>query len=508
MKRIIQIIFFSYLMWGCADFPTDVTVPIWDTEARLPITQQEYRLGDIINLDEEVRIDSTLDPYIYRITSQTYQRTVYVGDYADGLIDEQYVVRDVPVGTLDTSAIYKIAGNNLINSANITDGIIRITYQNPSSEPMNVTVTIPALTKDGVVFSISGPAPAFGQLDESRSIAGYVYDPTGISNPDELYLELDASGNLSPETSDLFINISNTRFSYVDGTLEPRELGNVNEEIDFEIPEDTEELRNKVVFHDARMYLNINYDSPNQNPFSASLISPVIVGIYESNQILLTQKDGSQLNDIVLIDGEYYFVYDTENSNLSEFLAFMPQRVFVRGTTLLNPSEERGEVSDIDELDIDLYIEVGSVMSINQAGFTENEDIKFTDDDRENLERAKRIMLYYELENEVPILTNIDLEFLGQSNNLLFSKTLELGTGEAEFGNDFVKKIYRDSVLIDENEMDSFRNSYSTRFKVEISTNSENDKPFFSPDQIISIKTWADITVEVDLDEEDEEEAQ
>lgn len=509
MRKILYSVMFVILAASCADIPTDVYVPLWDATVRLPITQQSYRIGDIVKLDDEVRIDSDNNPIIYRITSDTYERSVYIGDLADGLIDGEFVIQDVPVGTLDTAAVFSLPEQVRIYKADIKEGSLSIRYQNTSAENMDVTITVPSLTLAGVPFTISGNAPAGGQLNESRSIAGYTFDPSGISSPDSLYIELNANGNLSPESSDLNIRLSETSFSYVDAFIPTKEIKQVNESIDLDIPDDTQELRNRVEFHDARLVVKVDYETPVTQPFTASLVSPRIVGYYGTDSIVLTKLNGSPIDDMELIDGSYQYTYDTENSNISDFLAFMPQDIVVKGTTFINTQEARGEASDLDELLIDVYIDAGSVMSINSAGFTETEEISFTDDDRENLEKAKQVTLYYELENEVPIVSSISLIFRDANNSELFRKELELGAGDSDISSgNFAKKTYRDSLILDTEEMDMFRRAYSTDMLVSISTNPENDRPFFSPDQTISIKTWADVVILVDLDEETEEVAQ
>jgi hypothetical protein len=505
VKKIILVLATAAIFNSCIDLPTDVSVPIWDSELRLPITQQSYRIGDIVNLDDEVSIDSTLQPFLYKINTEDYDRQVEIGDFADGLIDADYIITDVPVGTLDTTAVFDLPEGNLIYESIIESGRMRVTYQNPSQNSMEITITLPALTRNGTPFTVQGTAPGGGTLDETRSINGYTYNPDAAIGYDKLVVGLDASANLSPETADLRISISETTFEYVDGQLAARAIGFINESIDLDIPDDTKELRNKIEFHDARMFIDVTYLTGNSNIFDADLRGPRIVGFAENDSIVLTLSDGSAIPDLELRNGRYFIIYDQENSNISDFLSFMPTEIIVRGEVYINPNEERGEISNTDLININMALEINSVLSINQASFTESEDINFDEDDRENLRQAKRIMLFYELENEVPILTDVNLEILGASGQILFTEALSLRAGSSNIGSPIEMNTYRDSILIDNQEMELFPEAFAARFEVILSTEPQDSETYFSPDQTLSIKAWADVTVEVDLDEEEDE---
>ncbi|GAB5465517.1 MAG: hypothetical protein Kapaf2KO_09530 [Candidatus Kapaibacteriales bacterium] len=506
MKKLISLVaIMAAIIVSCVDLPTDVVFPEWNTTARIPITQQSYRLGDIVNLDDEVTIDSSMNPSLYKVRSETYTGSEIVGDYTDGLVDGLYIINSVSVATGDTSFTRSFADQIELYEAVFKNGTISINYQNPSNDPVTLTITIPALKKNNSPFAISGSAAGGETINESRSIVDYTYNSSNISSPSELFIEISAQGNSSTAASNLDISIQNSVFSYIDGVIPGRSSNDINEVFNVDIPDDTQELKGKVIFHDVQFVTDFVYVSNNQNVPEANLISPNFVGRDAfGNTISLTKLDGSPLDDIILDDPTERLVYDESNSNISEFLASMPQTISYFSGTFINPDDKRIEIMDTDVIRVDAYIDINSVISIRGGEVNENEDLDFSAEDRENIDKAESMMLYYELNNQTPLTTDITINFRN-STGILFSKDLILDAGGADYDTQFENTMTYDSIPFDSTEVKLFSMATSVDIEVLIDTDENLSLPYFKPDQVIDLKLWADIVTKLELVEEEEE---
>lgn len=510
MKRVLlsTVIILTFLS-SCMDFPEDIKAPTWDIELNVPILDTLYYLDEIIRVDDNIKIDSSSGKDVYYIESETYKKyfsvSTFIKNQLDGIFQES-----VPVLTGDSLIGIAISSGAEIDSAHLKSGLLTIKITNTSSESVDFSIEMPKfIDTQGNKFGFNGTIPANSNYNNSFNLENYEYSARDQTNKAELQIYVDSEpSNPSPDVLQIDLSLTQSDFYYVEGKLPTKKVRDINEIVELPISDDIEDLRNNLEFTDAEMIISAKYLSGFENVFSVEFQDFTILGRNENNETKnLTDRDGNpNLGDILVEQGEFERTYNNSNSNVSEFLSFLPEEVIVISGIFMNPTNSIGIATDKDSIEVNFQIKSSSEIRIKEVSLLDTLEFEMDNDIREEILNGRLIELVYDIENGIPLEHEMSLIFTDSLFNPLFTKQIELpGADVLDNNKNYSPEVIKDKLQLNNEEVLLLAQSYNIILDWRVFTDQRPLTAFFSKDQYFKIKTYCKAVYNVNLEEEDDE---
>jgi len=510
---------------SCVDLPDEFLIPSWDFELNIPLKSDVYLVEDILTLDSNISIDSTSAEYrAYYVTGDKYEEKFNTKEFIEGQLDfDNGKLYTFPLSTADSSIIIDFTEGVEIDSANISAGAIIINMDNASDKLVTVTITIPDFVdySDNVFEKILTIAPNEQNKQSVLSIENHIFiSPNSPIPTGELKIDINLASESSQDEVSFNLQIAGSDFKFIKAKIPSRDIDPVNESIELPMTDDAREARDILTFKDATMTLSalLSPEDNRENSFDARLYNISIIGI-RSGTIqtikLIDKADGDQLT---VKNGKLNKIYDNANSNISEFLSFLPDEIKISADLQMNPSGGLGVATNNDEINLSFEIKTSSDIKIDtSAGFTEEiwfneeystyetrEEVKYTGqrDTRDLIgDNGTSLELFYEVENNIPLDVDLVFDFLGASGEYLFSDTVKV-EGAIPDGNDGLNSIkFNGSLQFDKEKIKMFVDCWSAKVKWIPSTPGDGTEPiYFGPDQTFNFNTWLSLKILISED--------
>jgi hypothetical protein len=497
-------------MAGCIN-PDNLTAPSWRTQINLPVKDTIYYLKDQIKTDQYIGIDSSGNELIYKVSSEVYQRRFSVNEYVKGQIDGNYSGFNAPFVTGSLPVAIEFKSGASIDSAWIKSGNIEVRVINNTSSTADI-VTVKALgilDTDGNQLTISSSVEANDTKTFNRDLTDFTYTSSNQENPNELALEVSLETQIpSQDEIQLEIIITNSDFYYIDGALPETEIKSIRETISLPISGDAKDYRNKVSFNDAKMDIKAIYQSTDSPLFPALFKDIQLTGSTTDGDFAeLKKKDGSDLDNQLVENGQFFKQYNTQEHTLSDLFSIVPDSVVLSSDIVMNPSiasNNRGIARDTDSIIVEYFIEAKAKMSIDTLEIKSLEEFDLGDEDITDVKNAR---LLYELKSELPAAIDIEFTFLEltDSGNLVpvLSKSRYLGSSTVTSDNLTVEAIdIKDELQFSEDEIINLNKASQVELIIKVYTNQENFSAWFGPDLSLDILSRVEIDLLVDNSEE------
>lgn len=505
MRNIYKLVLFiPILMFSCLDIPDDIKAPTWDVELNVPVIDTTYYLEEIIKLDDNIKIDSTSGKKVYTIESDDYNNTFGVSEFIRNQLNGQFL-ENVPVLTGDSLIGIAINSGAEIDSAHLKTGTLSVNISNTSSEEVVFVISMPKFkNKDGVVFGFQGTIPSKGSYKNVFNLSDYRYNARDQEDKNLLFFFVDSKPeNSSSDLLNIDISLSQTDFYYVEGVLPSKKVRDISENVKLPLTDDVKELRNKIEFTNAQMILKADYISEFDEVFTAEFQNFRIEGISESGEtIFLTDKDGNQnLGNVLIDNGKFERLYDNTNSNISEFLSFMPEDVNVLAEVILNPSNGKGIATDKDSINVTMKIISSSEIRIKELTMTDTLEFEIDDDMRKEIRNGRLAEIVYDIENAIPVEHKMKLTFVDENDNPLFEKNIDMpGANVLDNNKNYSAEVIKDKLVLDESEVLMLSDAYNIILDWTVFTDQKPNTAFFSKKQYFKIKTYCMLIYNVKID--------
>lgn len=498
------VLFIPIFMFSCLDMPDDIKAPTWDVELNVPVIDTTYYLEEIIKTDDNIKIDSTSGKKVYTIETDDYNNKFGVSDFIRNQLNGQFL-ENVPVLTGDSLIGISISSGAEVDSAHLKKGTLTVSINNTSSEEVTFTIKMPKFkNKAGVVFGFTGIIPANGKYANGFDLSDYRYNARDQADKNLLFFQVDSKPeNTSNDLLNIDITLSQTDFYYVEGILPAKKVRDIRENIKLPLTDDVKELRNKIEFTNAEMILKADYISEFKDVFTAEFQNFRIEGISTSGEtIFLTDKNGNQDLGNVLIDkGKFERLYDNSNSNISEFLSFMPEDVNVLAEVILNPTNGKGIATDKDTINVIMKIKSSSEIRIKEFTMTDTLDFEIDKDMRKEIKNGRLAEIVYNIENAIPVEHKMKLTFVDKNFNPLFEKNVDMpGANILDNNKNYSAEIIKDKLVLNEEEVLLLADSYNIIFDWTVYTDQKPLTAFFSKKQYFKIKTYCMLIYNVQID--------
>ncbi len=454
MKKLIKI-FFSILIFGgifaifnfvgCIDIPNEVIMPQWDVDLNVPLLKKSYILDDIVKSEKEPNI--SIDPIdsLYIIQSDNYLSSTGVSDFMQVVNQSTSKDNILPVTENDSVQIYIPFPDDIqIESAKFKSGSIYFELNNHSTyRDINVNVRIPAIIKpDGTQLSLNFIVHANSTEHTTYILENHSYvEPSNQISlfKGQIWLIAKATSldNLAYASFDVTTN--EMKFSSAKGYIPTKIIQVEQEEYKVDLGSDIDNYKGNISLKDAKLYVNASYLTNTSDPFDIEIRNLNIVGKRnngELEQLVLNETTSSPLSPSFRFNnGQLQKIFDETNSNITEFISFMPDSVIINADYVLNPDDDKTyrTVNEQDSVVFETNFNTKSSLILRETTVTDTIDIEINDDDRKEINKAQSASLTIEADNHIPLTAFFKITLADENYNPLFTLNGTNGEGSLQF---------------------------------------------------------------------------
>lgn len=486
MKRLTLLVLLAVaaLVYSCqsfndlenlddADYDAEYAVPLLNTELSLKEALENFQDLAVITIDPDGLIHFTYSGDVLTQNSDTIFRK----------INESLAGVPIPITSKRMALPLSLPDGFDFDRLVFKSGGFIFGLQHRHPEPVEFTITLPQVTKDGVPLSLSGSLPAYsgsGNLPtltnffNPYSLEGYEAVPDPVT--DSVYVEYElirASGQ--PDTALLAITFRDLVFSYMEGFLgiQRHEGGRDTIIIDFF----DNWVTGDIYFADPTVTFNI------ENSFGIPTESDVKVF-----KVLTVRGETLNLRspyvdsgiafpypsiDEVGVIKEEKFVFDKSNSNIDSILGAGPVAIDYDVDAVTNPDSNvniRGFITDSSyykiRVDVDLPLYGRSVNFLARDTF----ELAFGDFQQMYKAEFKLVTV-----NSLPLDVSIQGYFLDKEGILLdslFSESMRVIAGAPVDGQGNASGVQEDVTYVDypEERFDKIRTAENLDIVASFST--------------------------------------
>jgi hypothetical protein len=199
------------------------------------------------------------------------------------------------------------------------------------------------------------------------------------------------------------------------------------------LTEDIKGFRGKITFNDASLVITGSYISAllandTHKPFDLRMTTINIVGKRKDGTFInLTDKAGNkELGPVTTVNNVLTLPYNNSNSNISEFLSYMPDSIKIITKATINPENKSGAATDRDSIQFAFDMKIKSDIRIDKATYSDTMSIsegdnKLDEDTRETIRDARWVKLSFKVNNRIPLEAKLVADFMGTNKTKLFS---------------------------------------------------------------------------------------
>lgn len=507
-----SISFLAVLIQGCVSLPTDVIMPQWDTDLNLPITTKSYNLNDIIKSPNYISVNSQDGTYL--ITSDSLDQNVPISQFIQ--LKTESSTSTIPVladGKSTMEAFLPFPDGAKFSEAVISSGKFKVVAHNSFPTDVQLTIKFSGITKDGAPFPVTLKVPAnTNSITQIFDFVNCLYNQPAdqvSSKEGQIWTKASATSATGVAVITFETFTSDFMISSATGYLPIKSLGIHNSSFPLNLGE-ASQYRDKVVLKTGSLSLTGKYKSLALNPFIVGVNNLRLVGKRNDSQLTDTLKFTNSTANSFKFDasGNYSTVYDQNNSNITSFITFLPDSIYVSAEYIMNPDDDPAykTVRFDDSISFVTRFTSKSVLSIKQATFTDTVNIDIAQDKRDQILNGKGAQLTVDIQNAIPLnswikvtLTDNDYHpliingaaFVITKNNNGTDSVSIAGSQTDGNGNYVSSSASNTTVTLDSLQIRQFsQNAYHAIISVTVETSHNNNVPV-----IVHASDWIKLNV-------------
>lgn len=489
--RISKLLIFLIIIgsYSCFEIPGDMSVPKWDVDIRVPIVNKTYYVDELLEDYDFVTLDPDGGNTIFYLETDTLVQKRGISEFLQGRIEESGKTLKFPLFD-GAGTVYMPFSNGIkIDSAYFKKGSITLEINNNSSQEAGFEFEFPGFkSPDGETLVMARQIPSNQSRTVSADFSSYSYSSAGQDNNDELMVNLKVQSSAPGESASVDISISETQFEYVRGVIPSLNMESLRNALEVPLEEDIKTFRDKLNVRDPEINFSAIYNTQlTEKTFEVELEKVKVIGVREVNESKsLTAKDGGDnLGTFLIQDKIFNHKFNNDNSNLSEFIRFLPDTIILGADVAMNPENKTGSARIDDTLEFNLSFRAGSYLNLDNVLYSDTIEIDWDDDTRDYIDNGRAGDFVLELTNNIPIEVMSKMHFCGFEYENFFDKDFAIEGAEVD-DNGFSLNPAENSINItlDSTEIDQVSKAQFIIFDWEFST-TNNDK-----DVAIRSKDW------------------
>ena len=524
IKIAVAIVLYSTLFFyfGCVNLPNKLVAPDWNVDLNVPIVNKSYTLNDIVKEQKYIsEVPTSGGQSIYLIQSDNYSQDIGVSQFIKVTSPTSLTGQKIPVlnNSIDSTFILylPIPEGAELDSAKFVGGSFSFHFDNPSPFTVDLMLEIPAIRKpDGSRFIENIQLAPNSNDTKYYSFANDSYKATATqikADKKDCVELLVKTGTSSPIGSYITMDFysSDFLFNYVSGYLPTKSLGSQSDSFNLNIGK-VSNYRDKVTLKDAVLNLTAQYVSSVNNPFDIAISNLNIVGTRsDGSTVYLTDKSGNKNFAFTLVNGAFNGTFDETNSNITEFLSFLPDKVSISADYIMNPDNIKtaSTATSTDSVKFETSFSTQSYLAINNASITDTAQVNFSADDRTKIENGQDFNLSLDIQNGIPLSGSVTVVFADSLHRPLF--TLNDPSGNSSFSiaaasvdqNGVMKSsaISKKTLALNTSQISMLSKAYYAIYTVTVATPNSNVSPptivAVRPEDQISVKASGHISYDV-----------
>lgn len=425
-KFIISISAILLLLFGCFELPDQLILPEWDTDLNIPIANKRFTIDELIKKQGFIVTDRlTIEDSIYVMETEAYKLDSDISDFIQLIGFEP--LNDIPIYTdLQTITIYlQFPAGAEIDSAGFLSGAFNFNIENPTNEEVILNLVIPGITgpaNNPLLVEIITPPQGSASLN--KDLQGHKYtipenQPSEFRN--SLMINASAS-NPSGSGEMVFLDFSTTdfMFSYVSGIMPATSLGTRDKTFGFAT--ELADYRDKTILREATMVLDASLITRLIDPYPVNINNLNIIGLRNDGlQIMLKDSTGNTNMFVQIENRTLQKIFNQLNSNITEFVSFLPDTILLRAEYIMNPDNQRGSATIEDSVSFKTTFTTKSFVALKKSTVVDSSDIELTQEQRDAISDGNSAAVVIELENAIPVSGWVKIDMVDADNNLLFT---------------------------------------------------------------------------------------
>ncbi|TAL69998.1 MAG: hypothetical protein EPN82_05115 [Bacteroidetes bacterium] len=493
MKNITFFLLLA-LLSSCFKVPEQLVMPGWDTELNLPLTNRTYTLAEIIKSDKYVRVDTIEGKDVFLISSDSMYYSFGIGEYLKNKLDQGFTDIELNLQNGEATIEVELTNGVELDSALFSGGELVLDIINTGSSVIEFEVTLPDLYKnDGKNFKIKSSVPGNGRSTSNLDLTGCYYSSEQVSDKRKLRIRGKILSGSGTNLVKLNVRIQNSDFKYISGKIPSMDLTQIHDSFEMPITTTLEKFRDKFTLNNTVLTIEAEYKTQLKNPFEIQVKNIEVMGrINDGTVKYLEENNGNRnLGGLLITKNKINRKFNNSNSNIADFLSFLPDSIIINADVTVNPQDKRGEASSSDSVMLFLKFELTGEMSFNNIPYSDSVRLDFDEENRKAIRNGREAILYIEVTNAIPLTVDFDIVFEDSTGNALFNKKTLVRASEVDnFGISSIPSENFSQIIIDSTEIQKFADCEKVVYNLILSTSDNGRKVSIEPENWIKLLTY------------------
>lgn len=516
-KILLLAVYVSVSFVSCFELPDELIAPQWQVDLNVPVLNKIYTLDEILNDDPHITIDTSGGNSIYILQSETFGLNSGIDEFMQITDETSSQNNPVPASDNDSTIVYvNFSEGTELDSAVFDDGYLSISVFNPSSYRADIAINVPGIiTPEGAVLEFNIGVEPFGTDSITYNLKNHIYIFPG-NQPLDKKKNLQIIGkvhSLVPSETIVLASyyISDLYFKSISGLLPSKLLRNQEETFSFQNNE-TEEYLDRATLREAQLRLEATYFTLSSNPVGVEIRDLNIIGMHKNGaEFFLRDASGSINHTLMINDIPTEKIYDEHNSNIIDFITFLPDTIVLRAEYLMNPDHQIGTATNRDSIKFKTDFSTKSFLSLINTKIQDSTLIEISANDRNSIQNSKHADFILELENAIPLGIWFKMDLLDDQNNFLFTLTKDTNgidsiyfePAEIDANGEVLNATLNQPIriILDSAQVEMLSRTHSANYSLTVSTTGYNqlDPPIVAirPSAWIKIKAYSTIRYQV-----------
>ena len=432
-KRYLKIIIIAFtatliITSGCYEIPNEIIFPEWNVDLNIPIANKRFTIDELIREQGFLATENlSIEDSIYIMGTEIYDLNTDISDFIQLVGFAKLTNIPVFTDSQNVTLYFDFPEGAVLDSAEFLSGTLDFSVNNPTNSEVTLNLVIPGINDQGgnpLLIEIITPPQNVNSI--SSNLEGLRYKVPN-NQPPEFYNSLMVNtsvtnGNGIGNIVYLDFSTSDFLFSYVSGVMPATSLG--IHENSFGFATELSDYRDKTILRAAEMIVDAGLITQFSDPYPVDVNNLNIVGLRSDGlQFLLRDSTGNENMFIHIEDGLFKQAFNESNSNITQFISFLPDTILLVAEYVMNPDGKKGAAAIDDSISFSTTFTISSFLALKKSTVVDSGTIDLSQDEKDAIRDGNSVSITIELENAIPLAGWIRMDVVDEYHNHLFTIT-------------------------------------------------------------------------------------
>lgn len=432
-KRYLKIIIIAFtatliITSGCYEIPNEIIFPEWNVDLNIPIANKRFTIDELIREQGFLATENlSIEDSIYIMGTEIYDLNTDISDFIQLVGFAKLTNIPIFTDSQNVTLYFDFPEGAVLDSAEFLSGTLDFSVNNPTNSEVTLNLVIPGINDQGgnpLLIEIITPPQNVNSI--SSNLEGLRYKVPN-NQPSEFYNSLMVNtsvtnGNGIGNVVYLDFSTSDFLFSYVSGVMPATSLG--IHENSFGFATELSDYRDKTILRAAEMIVDARFITQFSDPYPVDVNNLNIVGLRSDGlQFLLRDSTGNENMFIHIEDGLFKQAFNESNSNITQFISFLPDTILLVAEYVMNPDGKKGAAAIDDSISFSTTFTISSFLALKKSTVVDSGTIDLSQDEKDAIRDGNSVSITIELENAIPLAGWIRMDVVDEYHNHLFTIT-------------------------------------------------------------------------------------